>query len=304
MRQGASPRKSGLVSAIFGAALTHPTLTLGMLVMTATAVAILANALAFQHGRHPAPLFVGTRPAASVGTPATPHAQPPATSATQAAASLDSGLVADIQRGLKEFGYYKGEIDGLAGPQTEQAILAFERAFHLAPTGEPSNNVLIAIRSVRQKLSGEAAYDSQSEVDPITVSTLPETTIPVPLPKPAADRRSSAEPAGGDARGSIGSLIAALDAPTTVQQVATAAPRPPAAPTAGADAPEADPRLARIQQSLAAQGFGPDEIDGRMSAQTRQAIRRFETYYNLPLTGAISETFLAQLVKVGGLQAR
>ena len=38
-----------------------------------------------------------------------------------------------------------------------------------------------------------------------------------------------------------------------------------------------------------------------MSAETRDAIKRFQAYYNLPQSGAIDEAFVAQLVKVGGL---
>ena len=41
--------------------------------------------------------------------------------------------------------------------------------------------------------------------------------------------------------------------------------------------------------------------DGVMTAETRDAIKQFQAYYNLPQTGTINEAFLSQLVKVGGL---
>lgn len=317
------PRRTGFVAGLFGHLLARPASTLGGLVMTATAIAILTNALALQKGPHPAPLFVGTRPLTSatrIGAAAATIPVPVA-SETVSSSAVDSGLIADIQRGLKDFGYYKGDVDGLSGPQTSQAILAFERAFHLTPTGEPSNNVLLAIRSVRQKLSGNEASVAPGDetVDPITVSTLP-SDVPLPLPKPTVSgsaRTSSTEPVGaaaGTGKG-IGDLIASLGGASSAAaadqpRLALATPPTAAQTTAQSDARPADdaatsdPRLALIQKSLAAQGFGPLDIDGRMSEGTRDAIRRFEGYYGLPMTGAISETFLAQLIKVGGLQGQ
>ena len=81
-------------------------------------------------------------------------------------------------------------------------------------------------------------------------------------------------------------------------------PEASVAPAAANTAPAvaaADTNIARIQRSLSQQGFGPVAIDGVMSAETREAIKRFQSYYNLPQSGAIDEAFVAQLVKVGGI---
>ncbi len=43
-------------------------------------------------------------------------------------------VVADVQGVLKEQGYYKGEIDGLVGPQTREALTAYQEAAGLPPT--------------------------------------------------------------------------------------------------------------------------------------------------------------------------
>ncbi len=285
--------KAGLVALLLRGAVGNPMATAGSVMMTATAIAILTNALALQPGAHPAPLFVGTRPVA----PATPPpAQAPMLRSSDGSAvgATDQSLIADIQKGLKDFGYYKGEIDGLAGPQTSQAILAFERAFRLTPTGEPSNNVLLAIRSVRPKTSLNA--DSPVAADPLTVASLPtNAAAPVPRPKPdptAAQPAPTEAPPAEMSMDGIGDLIASVVPPkAAVKPVAVATPA----------APAADANLARIQRSLSQQGFGPVAIDGLMSAETRAAIKRFQAYYNLPQTGAIDEAFVSQLVKVGGL---
>jgi hypothetical protein len=43
-------------------------------------------------------------------------------------------VVADVQAALKEKGFYRGEIDGLIGPLTRQALAAFQSAQNLPPT--------------------------------------------------------------------------------------------------------------------------------------------------------------------------
>jgi peptidoglycan hydrolase-like protein with peptidoglycan-binding domain len=289
-------QKPGLAALLLRGAVGNPMATAGGLVMTATAVAIMANALMLQPRAHPAPLFVGIRPLAQADRPATP---PPALRSSDGSAvgATDHSLVADIQQGLKDFGYYRGEVDGLDGPQTSQAILAFERAFRLTPTGEPSNNVLLAIRSVRPKtsLNGEAAVAA----DPLTVASLPSApAVPMPWPKPGTAAETVVPEAPAASVDGIGDLIAtaAPSAPAT----ATASAAQPMAPQATA-AVATDPNLARIQRSLSQQGFGPVVADGVMTAETRDAIKQFQAYYNLPQTGTINEAFLSQLVKVGGL---
>lgn len=49
------------------------------------------------------------------------------------------------QVALDALGYDVGEVDGLMGPRTREAILAFERSHGLAATGEPSADVFIAL---------------------------------------------------------------------------------------------------------------------------------------------------------------
>lgn len=294
--------KTGLVALLFRGAVGNPMATVGGLMITATAAAIMTNALMLQPRAHPAPLFVGTRPAASSDAVIAP---PPALRSSDGSAvgATDHSLIADIQQGLKDFGYYKGEVDGLDGPQTSQAILAFERAFRLTPTGAPSNNVLLAIRSVRPKTSLNG--DTAAATDPLTVASLPAPSgAPVPKPKPVASAAlpSAAEtPAAATSSDGIADLIAST-APVGTRAAPTANPAPAVPIATAAPAPTAaDNNLARIQRSLSQQGFGPVAIDGVMSAETREAIKRFQAYYNLPQSGAIDEAFVAQLVKVGGL---
>ena len=44
-------------------------------------------------------------------------------------------MVVRVQAALMRLGYYKGDIDGLLGPQTRAAITGYQNAQGLRPTG-------------------------------------------------------------------------------------------------------------------------------------------------------------------------
>ncbi len=101
------------------------------------AAAIAANALYMQPRPHPAPL-VATRHRAAVS---------PKAEETKAQRSDD--LVLAVQSALRRTGRYTGPLDGLAGPQTREAILAFEAAAGRPATGEASLELLAAIEAAK-----------------------------------------------------------------------------------------------------------------------------------------------------------
>ncbi len=63
-------------------------------------------------------------------------AQPPQASPTRIAQSEQRAMVRRIQAQLADLGYDPGPVDGLMGPRTRRAIMAFQRAYGLDPTGE------------------------------------------------------------------------------------------------------------------------------------------------------------------------
>ncbi len=64
---------------------------------------------------------------------------------------------------------------------------------------------------------------------------------------------------------------------------------------------EANERLVRaVQDILAGLGYGPGAISGGMTAQTRDALRQFQTDRNIAATGALSERLLLELIHVTG----
>lgn len=122
---------AGLSSA-FIAVLRRPTALL-VFSFAIVATAIAANALFLQPRPHPAPLVI-TRETSE------PEVQ-------QVQRSDD--LVLAVQSALRRVGYYSGSLDGMAGPQTEAAIAAFEAANGLPQTGAASLELLAAIETAK-----------------------------------------------------------------------------------------------------------------------------------------------------------
>ncbi len=90
---------------------------------------IAANALLLQPRPHPAPLVV-TRNVAE------PDVQ------------RSDDLVLAVQSVLQQHGYYSGALDGVAGPRTEAAILAFEAASGRAGSGLARFELLAELRAM------------------------------------------------------------------------------------------------------------------------------------------------------------
>jgi peptidoglycan hydrolase-like protein with peptidoglycan-binding domain len=116
------------------APLSRPPVLMAMSFLAVTG-GIAANALFLQPRPHPAPL-VATRDA---DQEAEREAQEP---------ERDE-LVAAVQSGLQRTGYYSGPVDGMAGPVTEAAILAFEEANGRLRTGEASQELLAALGAAK-----------------------------------------------------------------------------------------------------------------------------------------------------------
>lgn len=113
-----------------------------------------------------------------------------------------------------------------------------------------------------------------------------------------------------------GALLAQLDAraqPSDLPPVPESAPRgvvakadatasatrgPPLAETAS-DGPAGDKTIVKVQAGLRAFGNDRIQLDGVMGAQTRDAIREFQSLFGLPVTGEIDQRLVAKMEEVG-----
>jgi peptidoglycan hydrolase-like protein with peptidoglycan-binding domain len=166
-----------------------------LLLTTLTALAG-SNALYFQHGRHPAPLFApAPEVAEALPTPVTPavrkeavvvppvkqpEAEPVVAAPAQTAAvappqtipaqPIGNADVFELQRKLAALGLFSGTVDGFYGPQTAAAIRRFEERAGLTPLGEFTPEILDAV--MRAPLAQPQAAVS----DPEPPAALPATT--------------------------------------------------------------------------------------------------------------------------------
>ena len=62
--------------------------------------------------------------------------------------------VAGLQVALYRFGHYKGPIDGISGPMTERAIVAFQRERKLTADGKVGKQTRVALGRYGRPLFG------------------------------------------------------------------------------------------------------------------------------------------------------
>lgn len=289
----------------------HPRPVGGLAAFSVAFGFIAANALWYQPGQHPSPIF-STRdtsdfnalagvtrnarlkqdPATvttfkiereAAGTPASaPPAEgqaatatPDASAATAASNTVavpdNSPLVVSVQGELARLGLYDGLADGVIGPRTEAAIAVFQRSIGVEANGLVSPELLAALK-----------VDSRA-------------TAAVPKSRPAEDLSATdtaADPVAAAIR--------------NAQKVVVTAPvskvSPPAALPVSLRGTAADAALImEIQRGLANIAYTDVSVDGVAGDQTRAAIRRFERHYRLPETGEPSETVLKKLRDIGAL---
>lgn len=265
-------------------ALDNPVATGGWLVMALTGGLIVANALAFQSGRHPAPLFA-TRDA--------PVSAPAAPVVTEAQLERQR-LVRDVQMELRRLGMYGGLLDGLNGPATERGVRAYQRARGLAETGDIDTALLARL-----------AMDTGADVDNLPpLPPLPPQTAPghSSSGQPSPTASSASNPTTGSVRTTrVTPPVPAPSAPRaqTVSAPASTGPVPPA--PVGGNALSGDrARIARLQAALTEMGYGPISVDGFAGEQTANAIRRFELDRGLAITGALGPMVEQEVEKVLG----
>jgi peptidoglycan hydrolase-like protein with peptidoglycan-binding domain len=181
----------GVLSALVRPVLRRPLDSLASAIAVATAIAIAVNALAFQAGTHPAPIFGAPVPSADDAAPAVPmpaarHTPPtPAAAVTPPSVPAITGsagpsqkdLLTGVQTELLRLGRYEGPVDGLYGPKTDFAIREYERAMGRQPTGEATSHMLQTLKSTRAPAAPQAAASAQTTPAAAAAATTPSKRI-------------------------------------------------------------------------------------------------------------------------------
>lgn len=214
-----------------------------------------ANALYFQHERHPAPLFFSP-PKAAVAPPhvapvlpaprprlpvATSDSDVTGSIARQAAQPITAGDIKAVQAKLIAMRLLDGDADGIYGPHTAIALRVFESRHGLRPDGRLTPAVFAAVQN---------ATLPPPEAAPAVTAAIASPTgpvKPVPLaPLPAApamasppDAQAATAPAAASATTPLAAAASAVPPapPAAALNAAAAQPAPATADTFAANAP-------------------------------------------------------------------
>lgn len=292
-----------IISAPFSAAL------LG--VMAVGTVMAASNALYFQVIEHPAPMFADETITAAVSPVDTPQQilpvvkpEPvplpsiaiapvvvptplvaPVPAVPKAVSEITNTDIKALQQKLASLGLYVGEADGFYGPQTAEAIRAFEGRLGLLPIGAVTPEVLQA--AANANLPSPSATVAPSVVPAPIVKPIDQIAALVEKPVEVLQQAVEAQ--------QIPRGLNADPLSKIVQRVATATQNGNSAPI-----PTQNRQLIEnIQRGLASLGFLRGKIDGVAGEATAKAIRNFEVYYNYEVTGAVTPELIDLLTNAG-----
>jgi peptidoglycan hydrolase-like protein with peptidoglycan-binding domain len=206
---------------------------------------------------------------------------------------VDAKTVAQAQKLLNDRGFRTGGVDGRMGPQTQAALVNFQRAEKLQPTGKLDKTTLMALGL--QKADGAAASGSPGRYSPATIRKAQETLNA---------RGFKAGPANGVLGDSTATALRAFQKSENLAVTGRLNPRTlrnlgidesPASAGASRGADASSGTLREVQRKLAERGYRPGAADGVIGRSTRTALMEFQRAQNLPVTGRADRQTLASL---------
>lgn len=171
-----------------GAIARNPMIAGGSTAFFVALAFVTANAVWYQPHQHPGAFFATREPVGSLAPMPRPEPRPadePQVRDTtilierESTASVPSAdpQVRTVQEVLRDLKLYAGTVDGLAGPQTAQAVQAYQQLVGLEATGKIDTALL-------SQLGAGAAQAKPEEISPAAlVSANPAEGLP-PLPQP------------------------------------------------------------------------------------------------------------------------
>ncbi len=282
-----------------------------------------ANALFWQSGVHPAPMFSLQQQAAAVSAnnssiqnmvapkPREPISYRPGTTGSVQPLSqpipapvspvqplvidkVTNEILARAQAALLEMGLFSGKVDGYYGPLTADAIRAFERQQGLPVRGAMSPEVIGQIIAFGdgQVVAGQPAGQSPAQQN--SPAGIPAAGVRADDARPHVDERDQAVP---DLLRDIATSVAASG---PGDAAATSAPAQEVARPF--NELQADVEMIRkIQRGLSSLGFYYGPIDGVLGDSMARAIREFENFKSFDMTGRITPQLLVWLEEAGAI---
>jgi peptidoglycan hydrolase-like protein with peptidoglycan-binding domain len=198
-----------------------------------------------------------------------------ATASAADAPFVDSQTVRQVQKTLNDRGFRTGGVDGRMGPQTQAALVNFQRSEKLQPTGKLDRQTLAALGL---KESGGALGYS-----PEIIRKVQETLNA---------RGYKAGAANGELGETTQTALRAFQKSENIavtgrlnSRTLSALGIPEGAASAGSTAPASRDTIREVQRKLAERGYRPGAADGIMGRATRAALMEFQRKENLAVTG-------------------
>jgi peptidoglycan hydrolase-like protein with peptidoglycan-binding domain len=208
---------------------------------------------------------------------------------------VDAKVVAQAQKILNDRGFRTGGVDGKMGPQTQAALVNFQRAEKLQPSGKLDGPTLTKLGLNKENGSANAERFGEA-----TIRRVQQTLNA---------RGYEAGPVNGTLGESTQRALRAFQKAENLQVTGNLNPRTlkalgiedAGASTGGTRAGAASTGTIRdVQLKLAERGYRPGPADGVLGRATRAALTQFQRQENLPQTGRADSATLAALgVKAG-----
>jgi peptidoglycan hydrolase-like protein with peptidoglycan-binding domain len=206
---------------------------------------------------------------------------------------VDAQTVRQVQKILNDRGFRTGGIDGQMGPQTQAALVNFQRAEKLQPTGKLDNKTLAALGVQK---AGEQKYG------PATIRKAQETLNARGFKAGAPDGTmgESTRSALSAFQKSENIAVTGRLNPRTLARLGIDEPGASAGATGNASAAT----VREVQRKLAERGYRPGKPDGVMGPATRAALIEFQRAEKLPVSGRADRQTLAALRVDSGFASR
>lgn len=205
---------------------------------------------------------------------------------------VDAKIVAKAQKTLNDRGFRTGGVDGRMGPQTQAALVNFQRAEKLQPSGKLDRPTLAALGI--QGPDGGAASGRQA-YDRATIRKAQETLNArgFKAGAPNGILGESTQSALRAFQKSEGLTVTGRLNPRTLAALGIDRDTASAGSTQRAELPGATVR--EVQRKLAERGYRPGAPDGVLGRATRAALMAFQRAENLAVTGRPNSQTLAAL---------
>ncbi len=324
---GATKRTLGWATTLF---LNKPLQNMAIALLGFAMTVSFFNALFWQTGVHPAPIFSLQQQALSASSDSlslqnasAPHPRQLSSSRTQQPLiaplsasqpiqqlvstpspvvldNVTNEILARAQTVLAEIGLFSGKIDGFYGPLTAEAIRAFERQQGLTVKGSMSPEIIGKILSFKAGQTSSIAQPVSAPSAP--VSSAPVSSAPAPVasqPVVQQPQTTNTQPHIDEPGQTVPDLLRTIASSVRPSQSLSSAPV--VAPSPAYEAQNDKQLVEKIQRGLSSLGFYYSSIDGVLGESTARAIREFENFKSFEMTGRISSQLLIWLQEAGAI---